>query len=47
MQNMAHVTVNDSLIREAREAGRHRTIKAAVIEALLEYVSPRMQSFLT
>jgi len=41
MQNMAHVTVNDSLVREAREAGGHRTIKSAVTEALIEYVSRR------
>lgn len=38
---MAHVTVDDSLVREAREAGGHRTMKSAVTEALAEYVSRR------
>jgi hypothetical protein len=40
-QNMAHVTVEDSLLREAREAGGHRTMKAALRAALVEYISRR------
>lgn len=37
-----NVTIDDKLIEEA-QIGNHRTKKAAVIEALLEYIQRRKQ----
>ena len=37
------LVVNDDLVEEAREAGKHSTKEEAVTEALREYVSRRKQ----
>ena len=38
-----NLAIDDKLIEEARKIGGHRTKKAAVIEALQEYISHRKQ----
>jgi hypothetical protein len=39
-----NLAVDDRLIEEAKNLGRHRTKKAAVTEALQEYIQRRKQS---
>ena len=44
MENMAtNLAIDDKLIEEARLVGLHRTKKAVVTEALLEYIQRRKQ----
>ena len=43
MQMPTNLALDDTLIREAQEAGGHRTKKAAVTAALEEYVQRRKQ----
>lgn len=38
-----NLAIDDKLIEEAREIGGHRTKKAAVTEALQEYIQRRRQ----
>lgn len=38
-----NLALNDNLIEEARIIGKHKTKKAAVTEALMEYVQRRKQ----
>ena len=38
-----NLAIDDKLIEEARLAGQHRTKKAVVTEALLEYIQRRKQ----
>lgn len=38
-----NLALDDGLIEEARKLGKHRTKKAAVTEALAEYVERRRQ----
>lgn len=38
-----NLAIDDKLIEEAREIGGHRTKKAAVTEALQEYIQRRKQ----
>jgi len=38
-----NLALNDKLIEEARKIGKHKTKKAAVTAALLEYVERRKQ----
>jgi hypothetical protein len=38
-----NLALDDKLIRDAKTVGRHKTKKAAVTEALLEYVQRRRQ----
>lgn len=38
-----NLAIDDALIEEARRIGKHRTKKAAVTEALVEYVQRRKQ----
>ena len=38
-----NVAIDDKLIEEAQKIGNHRTKKAAVIEALQEYIQRRKQ----
>jgi len=38
-----NLAIDDALIEEAKEAGRHKTKKAAVTAALREYVQRRQQ----
>lgn len=39
-----NLTIDDGLIEEAKSLGKHRTKKAAVTEALQEYIQRRKQS---
>ncbi len=39
-----NIAVDDWLIEEAKLVGKHRTKKAAVTEALMEYIQRRKQS---
>ncbi|HHD63152.1 MAG TPA: type II toxin-antitoxin system VapB family antitoxin [Desulfobulbaceae bacterium] len=39
-----NLAIDDRLIEEAKNIGRHRTKKAAVTEALQEYIQKRKQS---
>ncbi len=39
-----NLAIDDRIIEEAKKLGRHRTKKAAVTEALQEYVQRRKQS---
>lgn len=43
MHMATNLALDDTLIREAQEAGGHRTKKAAVTAALEEYVQRRKQ----
>ena len=43
MYMATNLALDDTLIREAQEAGGHRTKKAAVTAALEEYVQRRKQ----
>lgn len=38
-----NLAIDDQLIEEARKIGKHRTKKAAVTEALQEYIARRRQ----
>jgi hypothetical protein len=38
-----HLIVDDNLLEEARNLGKHATKKAAVNEALVEYIQRRKQ----
>lgn len=38
-----NLAIDDKLIEEARNAGKHKTKKAVVIEALKEYIERRNQ----
>ena len=39
-----NLAIDDRLIEAAKEAGQHKTKKAAVTEALKEYIQRRQQS---
>jgi Arc/MetJ family transcription regulator len=39
-----NLAIDDSLIEEAKNIGKHRTKKAAVTEALHEYIQRRKQT---
>ena len=39
-----NLAIDDKLIEEAVEIGKHKTIKAAVTEALQEYILKRKQT---
>ena len=41
---MGIVMIDDRLIKAAKEAGKHKTKKAAVTEALKEYIQRHQQS---
>ena len=38
-----NLAIDDALIKQAKEAGRHKTKKAAVTAALREYIQRRQQ----
>jgi hypothetical protein len=38
-----NLAIDDALIEEARKVGKHRTKKATVTEALVEYIQRRKQ----
>ena len=40
---MTKLAIDDQLIEEARQIGQHRSKKAAVVEALKEYIERRRQ----
>jgi len=42
-----NLAIDDKLIEDARKIGRHRTKKAVVTEALIEYIQRRKQLQIT
>ena len=39
-----NLAIDDALIKTAQEVGKHKTKKAAVTEALIEYIQRRKQA---